>query len=115
MAVRRLTTELDKLATAPIPNVSASMVGEDRFKWTATFLGPEGSPYEGGVFAVSVAFPADYPFKPPKLVFTTKIFHPNVKSECVALHLPRFMNVLLCGLPSPWLLCSFPSLFLYGS
>ncbi len=42
--------------------------------------GPKGTVYEGGVFAVDIHIPDAYPFEPPKMKFTTKIWHPNVSS-----------------------------------
>jgi ubiquitin-conjugating enzyme E2 L3 len=42
---------------------------------------PENPPYNKGAFKIEITFPAEYPFKPPKITFKTKIYHPNVDEK----------------------------------
>ena len=54
----------------------------DVTKGTALLIGQHGTPYEGGYFFFSVAFPADYPFAPPVVQTLTQDgrtrFNPNM-------------------------------------
>jgi ubiquitin-conjugating enzyme E2 C len=68
-----------QLMTAPAPGVSAFPNSDGGLlSWTATIEGPEDTPYSGLTFKLSFAFPPNYPYAPPTVLFKTLIYHPNV-------------------------------------
>ena len=83
LANRRIENELEKFNTNPPWFCSAgpSGNGKDIHNWTGIIIGPSDSVYRRGIFYVGIEFPITYPYKPPKVHFITKIFHPSIDSS----------------------------------
>eukprot|EP01098_Paradermamoeba_levis_P000152 TRINITY_DN1015_c0_g1_i4.p1 TRINITY_DN1015_c0_g1~~TRINITY_DN1015_c0_g1_i4.p1 ORF type:complete len:179 (-),score=49.93 TRINITY_DN1015_c0_g1_i4:180-641(-) len=78
-AFKRLMQEYKELIKNPPEGIAAGPLTEDNlFEWEAVITGPSGTPYEGGVFVAILKFPTDYPLNPPKMIFTTDMWHPNI-------------------------------------
>jgi ubiquitin-protein ligase len=79
MSLKRLTKEIREIRASPDgADIYAQPVSErDPLVWEGLITGPAGTPYEGGVFRLSIQLPRDYPFQPPK-VRLTKVFHPKI-------------------------------------
>ncbi|XP_029635792.1 ubiquitin-conjugating enzyme E2 L3 isoform X1 [Octopus sinensis] len=80
-ATRRLNKELIELKTGI--NKSYCEINPDRSNmllWNCLLV-PDNPPYNKGAFKIQIEFPAEYPFKPPRITFQTKIYHPNVDEK----------------------------------
>ncbi|KAH3765858.1 rac gtpase [Pelomyxa schiedti] len=78
-AVLRLASDYASILREPPDGASAKPLSDDNmFNWNATIFGPPDSVWEGGIFQLRMAFPEQYPERPPKIRFTSEMFHPNV-------------------------------------
>jgi ubiquitin-protein ligase len=75
---KRLIREYKDTQKNPEKDLKLKPSENDIHSWTACFYGPKDSPYEGGVFEIQIVASDQYPIKPPKAYFITKIFHPNI-------------------------------------
>ena len=72
--------------------VTVWMIDNDIHHWKGKIHGPIDTCYSGGVFIIDIVIPNDYPFKPPKMKFDTKIWHPNISSVTGAICLDILKN-----------------------
>ncbi|CAD6500011.1 BgTH12-04116 [Blumeria graminis f. sp. triticale] len=78
-AQRRLLQEYRALTNNSPEGITAGPVSEDDLLyWEALIEGPEGTPFEGGIFPAALKFPKDYPLAPPSMRFLGEVWHPNV-------------------------------------
>merc|ERR1711934_1004628 len=82
--------------------------------WRALIEGPPGSPFEGGVFALNVVVPDNYPFQAPRISFETPIYHCNVNDSgkiCLsliqedwnpALSIPKSLEAIRMMMKNPY-------------
>jgi len=83
MAIKRINSEYaNLLKDPPLTGFSAGFKDKNNiFIWDAMLTGPDGTPYEKGLFNLTIEFPKEYPYKPPKMKFVTKIYHMNISDK----------------------------------
>ena len=84
-AERRLLKDLKKLESESSSGQNAGITAtpdeDSLYRWRAVIFGPDDTEWEGGVFRLILEFTEDYPNKPPKVKFLTKMFHPNIYND----------------------------------
>ena len=80
---KRLQREFISLERSPPYGVAAWPIENKLDQLNAQIIGPVDTPYENGLFMLSIFIPTRYPYEPPKVKFLTKIYHPNISNEGV--------------------------------
>ncbi|XP_033503442.1 ubiquitin-conjugating enzyme E2 L3 [Epinephelus lanceolatus] len=78
---KRLFKELEEIRKNAAKYFRNIQVDESNVLSWQGLLVPDCAPYDKGAFRIEIIFPAEYPFKPPKVTFKTKIYHPNVDEK----------------------------------
>ena len=85
LAKKRIQNELKDLKRNKEPGFQLDLVGDSMNELAGQIYGPAGTPYEGGTYQLSFEIPENYPYLPPEVKFTTKVWHPNISSETGAI------------------------------
>lgn len=80
-ASRRLAKELEEIRRSGMKNFRNIQVEESNLLFWQGFIVPDSPPYDKGAFKIEIIFPTEYPFKPPTIIFKTKIYHPNIDEK----------------------------------
>ncbi|KAM0753931.1 ubiquitin carrier protein [Meredithblackwellia eburnea MCA 4105] len=85
MAAKRIQRELKEVQKPDNmpPGCSCGPIDEAAsiFEWQAQIEGPTDSPYENGIFDLLITLPPDFPFRPPRVQFKTKVYHCNINPQ----------------------------------
>ncbi|ORD96569.1 UBC11 [Hepatospora eriocheir] len=85
-SIKRLLREYKYMKELEDSSISAGPISDsDLTQWEACIIGPPGTPYADGIFKLAIKFPPDYPFKPPKVTFKTRIYHSNIHNCSICL------------------------------
>ena len=80
-AMKYLKQEFMNLQQDPIVTLGCT-VGlvnpNDIFHWKISLIGPQDTPYAGGMFFLTADFPDNYPTGKPEVRFINKMYHLNV-------------------------------------
>jgi ubiquitin-conjugating enzyme E2 D/E len=75
----RLSQEWKQIQHNSLEHITAGPISKDNIlEWEASIHGPKNTPYENGVFYLTLTFPEKYPFVPMNIKFKTPIYHPNI-------------------------------------
>ena len=79
--LRQIRKEIVDLVKEPLDGITVTFNEEDISNVQAKIIGPDGTPFQGGLFKMKLVLGKDFPASPPQGFFLTKIFHPNVASN----------------------------------
>ncbi|KAF8610307.1 ubiquitin-conjugating enzyme [Ceratobasidium sp. AG-I] len=79
--MRRVQKELKEIQSNPISGLQVETAEDNLLVWNCSIKALDESPYKKGTFKYKIELPDEYPFKPPTVTFSTKIYHPGINEE----------------------------------
>ena len=70
--------ETQRLAAEPIVGIYAEPNPANNRHFFVKIQGPDETPFAGGLYEAELFLPEEYPMVPPKVLFRTRIYHPNI-------------------------------------
>lgn len=113
-SLRRIQADIRELSIDPSPMYTAHPLENDMFEWHFTIRGAKDTDFEDGYYHGRILLPAEYPFKPPNIVFLTpsgrfetntkvclsfSAFHPELWQPAWGIRL--ILEALVSFLPTP--------------
>ncbi|KJK86182.1 hypothetical protein H633G_09968 [Metarhizium anisopliae BRIP 53284] len=82
MSTKRISKEYAEISQSPPEGFTISLPpNESIHTWQITLVPPPASPFHPGKYGILLTLPVEYPFKPPAVRFTTRVYHPNVTND----------------------------------
>ncbi|KAF8841473.1 UBC-like protein [Paxillus ammoniavirescens] len=81
MTMKRIHREIADAKKEDLGAITLAPTQDSLYHWKGAIPGPQGSPYDGGVFDVDIQLAPDYPFSAPKVTFGTRIYHMNISDK----------------------------------
>ena len=109
---KKILSDLEKLKDPIYKRCFEAEFDQDPQRVKCTMRGQPGTLYQGLVLKLTLIFPDNYPFKPPAIIFSHSLFHPNVTAEgvldptifqdwCPAYTIPSILMQVLVVLGDP--------------
>jgi ubiquitin-conjugating enzyme E2 J1 len=113
-SLRRIQADIRELSIDPSDRYHAAPLESDMFEWHFTIRGADDTEFEGGIYHGRILLPAEYPFKPPNIIFLTpngrfeintkvclsfSAFHPELWQPAWGIRL--ILEALISFLPTP--------------
>ena len=98
MNKRRIEKEIRYFDRDCPEGITITQSQQDELTFYAIIMGPDDTAYQGGKFKLQIKLSPDFPFKPPKIIFLTPVYHPSID--------PTTGKISLDILKSDWALVS---------
>lgn len=80
--IQRVAREIRRLVMTPLDGIRYLPQDDEQLtEIHVEIRGPENTPYDGGFFKLKLVLSDGFPQTPPKGLFLTKIFHPNIATN----------------------------------